>query len=291
LTKKRQNFLLEDLDKVPSLQELAFSLISFVWTVIIALIADWKAADIVWGAWLASLLLGLSYFFIIIFKLMKDKAKGIHLKEEEGSGPGCLGSAVLVFMGLLAWLAGTGPVRAILIFLIILDFAGILVNVLAHKQKFGINPDIPAIRVLYFIPTALFIFFFFLGHFGGFHLGHAFVLGFLVPVKLDIPGALDSLSGARTVFFHFFKEMFLTYWPYVLSVALVSFNTYRKALSGPSKNYMTLPYKNVIRIHLLIFILAPLAMAGAGKLVMIVVLFFFYFPVERTVVWWRDRKK
>lgn len=291
MIKKRQNFLFEDLDKVPSLKELAFSLIAFILTVIIALIADWKAADIVWGAWLASLLIGLSFFFIIVFKIMKDKAKGIHLTEEEGSGPGCLGSAVFLFIGLIAWLSGPGPVRIVLIILIVLDIISILLNILAPKKILNLNPDLPVIRVLLFIPNALFIFFFFLGHFGGFHLGHAFFLGFLVPLKLEITGTIDSLAGARTVFFSFFRELFLAYWPYVLSVALASFNTYRKALAGSSKNYMTLPYKNVIRIHLLIFILAPIAMAGLGKAVMIVVLFFFYFPVERTVAFWRARKK
>jgi hypothetical protein len=279
-----------DFDTPPTLKELVFSLIGFAVTVTFALIEDWKAADIVWAAWLSSLLVGLSFFFVMTFKIIRDKAKGIHLKEEEGSGPGCLGSASMAFMGLLAWLSGPGVVRIVLICIIVLDLFGIIANILAKKRILGLNPELPVIRVLLFIPTALFIFLFFLGHFGGFHAGHAFILGLLVPLELEIPGMIDSLAGVRSVFFSFFKVLFLTYWPYVISVAAASFRSYRKALASSKKDYMIGPYKNVIRIHILIFILAPIAMAGLGKVVTIIVLFFFYFPVERTVAWFRKRK-
>jgi hypothetical protein len=287
-TKSREPLF--DFDTPPTRKELVFGLIGFAVTVTFALMEDWKAADIVWAAWLSSLLVGLSFFFVMTFKLLHDKAKGVRLKEEEGSGPGCLGSASIAFMGLLAWLSGPGVVRIVLICLIALDVAGIIANILAKKRIFGLNPELPVIRILLFIPTALFIFFFFLGHFGGFHAGHAFVLQFLVPLELEVPGTIDSLAGTRSVFFSFFKVLFLAYWPYVLSVATASFRSYHKALVSEKKDYMTVPYRNVIRIHILIFILAPVAMAGLGRVVTIVVLFFFYFPVERAVAWFRARK-
>lgn len=292
MTKKKRNPLFEDLDTPPTWKELVFSLAAFTWTVIAAFIQDWKAADIVWAAWLASLLIGMSFFFVMIIKLMKDKARGIQLKAEEGSGPGCLGSASMAFMGLLAWLAGPGFLRMFLFCLIALTLITLLVNTLASKRKLGLDPELPVIRVLIFIPTALYIFFFFLGHFGGFHLGHAFVLSLLVPLEVEVPGVLDSFAGARSMFFSFFKVLFLAYWPYVLSVAVVNFRPYRKALEDSSNsNYMLGPYKNVIRIHILIFVLAPLALAGLGKAVMLVVLFFFYFPVERSLAWFKAGKK
>ena len=82
--------LFEGFTEVPTKKELIFDLLAFSGTVAAAFILDWKPADIVWGAWIASLLTGMSFYFVVIFKLMGDKAKGIHLKEEEGSGPGCL---------------------------------------------------------------------------------------------------------------------------------------------------------------------------------------------------------
>jgi hypothetical protein len=292
MPKKNSYALLFNTDTPPSLWELMLSLLAFAGTAIVAVLQDWQAADIIWAAWFSSLFIGMSFFLVMTFKLMGDKARGIELKEEKGSGPGCLGAATMGFMGLLAWLAGPGFLRIILICLIMLDLVFVIMNALAPKRRLGLNPELPAIKVLLFIPTALYFFFFFLGHFGGFHGGHAFVLGLLVPLQLEIPGTLDSMASARNLFFSFFRELFLAYWPYVLSVAMVSFEAYRKALMEPTgTDYMILPYKNVIRIHLLIFVLAPLAMLGIGKVVMLVVLFFFYFPVERTAAWLRMRKK
>ncbi|MBN1411106.1 MAG: hypothetical protein JW969_09690 [Spirochaetales bacterium] len=287
---KVRNFFFEDLETPPNWKELVLDLAAFIWILVIALLQDWKAADVVWAAWLGSLIIGLSFYFVMTIKLSRDKARGVHLKEEEGSGPGCLGLGVMGFMGLLAWLAGPGVLQIILFVLIGLAFIGIIVNGLAPKRRLGLNPEHPVVRVILFLPTALFLFFFFLGHFGIFHLGHAFVLSFLVPVTLEISGDAGTFEGIRNSFFSFFQLLFAAYWPYVLSVGLAKFPDYIKALKNPSSsNYMILPYKNVVRIHILIFILAPIAMAGLGKVVTIVVLFFFYFPVERVVAWIRSR--
>ena len=50
--------------------------------------------------------------------MIQAQAKGIELEEEKGSGPGCLGSAVAFFIGIIALMAGPGPFRILLIFLI-----------------------------------------------------------------------------------------------------------------------------------------------------------------------------
>lgn len=283
--------LFDDIEVPPDRKEIITSLAAFALTVVVALFEDWKAADIVWASWLSSLLVGLSFYLIMTVKLLRDKSRGARLKEEEGSGPGCLGTAVFVFMGLIAWLAGPGLLRIGLICLMIIDCAGIFLNIAASKSLFGIDPENRTIRVLLFIPTALFIFFFFLAHFGGFHLGHALFLSILVPPQIEIPGTMETLSGMRDAFLSFLGLLFLAYWPYVLSVALSRFNAYRKALESNDKDYMIGPYRAVIRIHILIFILAPIAMAGLGKAVMLTALFFFHFPIERTVAWLKTRNK
>jgi hypothetical protein len=195
-------------------------------------------------------------------------------------------------MGFLAWLIGPGVVRTVLFVLVALDVAGLIFNAVFRKKRaVASDEEKPFIRVMLFIPTALYMFFFFVGHFGGFHAGHGFVLSLLVPVELQIPGDLDSLTGARNLFFSFFRVLLTAYWPYVLSVTVKSFFTYRKLFTDEAKeNFMLLPYRNVVRIHLLIMVLAPVALAGLGKVVMIIALFFFYFPVERSVAWYRSRR-
>lgn len=288
---KKSNWFFDEFNRIPGWKELVSDLIAFVWIVIMAIVQDWKASDIVWAAWLASLLTGLLFFLAITVKMTLDKARGISMKEEKGSSPGCLGTGVLFFMIVLFLIAGPGFIRYVLVFLIILDIAGITLNKLAARPDSRLNSGRPVIKALAYAPAALFMFFFFLGHFGGFHAGHALFLGLLVPLEPDIPGTLDSLADARELFISFFRVMISQYWPYLLSVIVMNFNAYKTAvMSKDSGNNMILPYKNVVRIHILIFILAPLSMLGAGKIVLLTVLFFFYFPVEKTIAWYRSRK-
>lgn len=289
---KKSNRFFDKFSSIPDWKELVSDLIAFIWIVIMALIQDWKAEDIVWAAWLSSLLIGLSFFLVIIIKTTSDKARGINVKEEKGSRPGCLGTGALLFMVILFLIAGPGLFRYVLVLLIILNIAGIIINKLAAKTGSAINSGRPVIKALLYMPSALFLFFFFLGHFGGFHAGHAIFLDIIVPMELHVPEAFDSLADARELFISFFRVLLSEYWPYVLSVAVMNFNTYKKAITSKnSRNNMILPYKNVIRIHILIFVLAPLSRLEAGKIVLIVVLFFFYFPVEKTIAWYRSRKK
>ncbi len=99
------------------------------------------------------------------------------------------------------------------------------------------------------------------------------------------------LADGRDLFISFFRVLIHKYWLYLLSVAVMKFNLYRKAISSENNgNSMLLPYKNVVRIRILIFILVPLAMIRAGKIVLTVVLFFFYFPVEKTITLYRSRE-
>ena len=288
---KKSSWFFDEFSRIPDWKELVFDLAAFIGIAIMAVIQDWKATDIVWAAWLSSLLTGLSFFLVIIIKITSDKVRGINTEEEKGSGPGCLGTGALFFMVILFLMAGPGFFRYVLVFLIILDIAGITLNRLTGRAGSRLNSGRPVIKILASMPSALFMFFFFLGHFGGFHAGHALFLGILVPPELDIPGTLDSLADARELFISFFRVLISEYWPYLLSVAVMNFSLYKAAImSKDSGNNLILPYKNVIRIHILIFILAPLSMLGAGKIVLMTVLFFFYFPVEKTIAWNRRRR-
>ena len=101
----------------------------------------------------------------------------------------------------------------------------------------------------------------------------------------------DALVGVREACVVFLGLLILTYWPYILSVAVRSFGAYREALLAKSKKgeEMILPYKNVIRVHLLIFALIPMAAFGSGLVMTIGVMVFFFFPVESIVAWVKSR--
>jgi len=54
--------MLFDTETVPTRKELLVDLAAFGGTVVVAVVQNWKAADIVWASWIASLLIGLSFF-------------------------------------------------------------------------------------------------------------------------------------------------------------------------------------------------------------------------------------
>jgi len=270
----------------------------------------------VWGSWITSLLIGLSFFVILSIKKLRDYAlaeKSEAPKPMEGN-PGCLFVAVGGLMVLLAWFAGPGVVRSSLSVIVALAFVAMVVSILAPRGWLGVNLERPVARAFVFLPTCLFLIFFFLIHFGGFHLGHAFVLSFFVPPEVGLQFATDTVAAAnvepanaseafnnlraamvdaREAGIAFLGLMILSYWPYIVSVAVKSFGLYRAALLANSKKgeEMLLPYKNVVRVHILIFALIPLAAFDSGLVLTIGVMAFFYFPVESVGAWVKGRKE
>ncbi len=289
---KAAEWLLRDYKRVPTPKELAVSLAGFGITVVIAFIEDWRAADIIWAAWLASLLVGLSFYLVLTAGLIIDKARGKQLAADRGSSPGCLGAGSIGFIGLLAWLAGPGILRMVLASIAGLVLSSLIFTAAARRNETGPSEkEKPLRRGIAFIPAAVFMLFFFIGHFGGFHAGHAFFLSLLVPAELEVQAVIESFAGARELLFASFRGLLAVYWPYVAAVGVKSLFTYRDLLRAESKeNSMILPYRNVVRIHLLIMVMAPAALANLGRPVMIIALFFFYFPIERVVGWARARR-
>lgn len=113
---------------------------------------------------------------------------------------------------------------------------------------------------------------FFSVHFGGFHFVHSVFLAALFPLTTHDGLPLWELP---------YGIVFSTYWPWLLAAAVAE----RRFLSGDSgvaRDALTagsgstlrkLPYrgfdpmaayKNVVRMHLLIFVLVPLQFAGVG---------------------------
>jgi len=307
---------------VPTRNELLLDLAAFGGTVIAAIVQGWEAADIVWASWITSLLTGLAFFLILSIKMLWDytvdttpskRDEGAETADEsvaavaggeetKGDGsdkkptpmdanPGCLCIAIGGVLALLAWLAGPGFARLVFLAILGLVVVAFVIAILAPRDWLGVSLTNRTARAFFYLPTALFLFFFFLAHFGGFHAGHALFLSFFVPLEVDITVAEESFSGMRAAGGAFLGILILSYWPYIVSVAVKNFWEYRTALIGASKqgDDMILPYKNVIRIHLLIFALIPLASVGSSIVLTIGVLAFFFFPVESVVGWLKNR--
>jgi hypothetical protein len=101
--------------------------------------------------------------------------------------------------------------------------------------------------------AAVFLIAFFTVHFGMFHFVHSVFLNAFFPVH----------EGGGTSFPPVYGEVLARYWPFVLLAAVAERTHFRRSTGSPgadpakaSKEAMMLPYRGVIRMHLLIFVFA-----------------------------------
>ena len=77
------------------------------------------------------------------------------------------------------------------------------------------------------------------------------------------------------------------YWPFVLFSAVAMGPAFARALRTEMKQAVMMPYRNVIRMHFMIFILAGLHMAGVPDLALYPTLLLYFFPWDLV----RDARK
>jgi len=129
---------------------------------------------------------------------------------------------------------------------------------------------------------------FFTVHFGGFHFVHSIFLNGFFPIT----GAeVFGTSPPETVgwWFGVIGTALSRYWPFVLVSALSTRAGFRKAATGTDDDIMILPYKNVVRMHLMIFVFAFLSAFELSGWALWIVLFFYFFPLGAMLRRWRGR--
>jgi len=138
-------------------------------------------------------------------------------------------------------------------------------------------PFHPQIAYLFFVPIVVFMLGFFTVHFGGFHLGHAMFLNQFYPLvpRDDLP---QTIGGLANHFGAIVSTALALYWPFVLLSALSMRRGFREAWSGSGSNPMMRPYVNVIRMHLMIFVMAGSVNAGLSDYVLYAAMILYFFP-------------
>ena len=124
---------------------------------------------------------------------------------------------------------------------------------------------------------------FFTVHFGGFHFGHSVFLNSFFPVLKD------GGSGASWPGFATYIEVFERYWIFLPVAFLAERAAFRPKPRQPENNAspkkaggdldagMMAPYKNVIRMHLLIFFFAGASLAKLDNFAVYAVVYAVYF--------------
>ena len=205
----------------------------------------WETRDLVWSLWLSSLVIGYAMIVWSIF----------------GTG------------WLIAWKAAREP---------------------AEPQPQASTGKAAAVGAI-MLGGGLFLLAFFTVHFGGFHFVHSVFLNSFFPID---PNSTHSFPG-----WAIYREVFLRYWWFLPAAAIAERAAFR---FGPEESAalpdtavtveaitvrkvrlahaglgggMMAPYKNVIRLHLLIFFFAAAHFAKLdGFLVYAVVYAVYFFP-------------
>jgi hypothetical protein len=146
----------------------------------------------------------------------------------------------------------------------------------------GAPPRVPAVLGLLGtasrLVTMLFMIAFFTVHFGGFHFVHSIFLNAFFPITAaEVFGTTPPETGGW--WFGVIGTALSRYWPFVLASAISARSAFRRALDGSNDNIMILPYKNVVRMHLMIFVFAFLSAFSLSGWALWIVLFFYFFPL------------
>jgi hypothetical protein len=128
---------------------------------------------------------------------------------------------------------------------------------------------------------------FFTVHFGGFHFGHSIFLGFFFPIEIDGQAASRGLPGVAV-----YLEVLRRYWWFLPAAVLAERAAFRTKPAGADDTAVTPdaiarrkdrgdammePYKNVIRMHLLIFFFAFAHFARLESFAVYTVVYAVYF--------------
>jgi hypothetical protein len=161
-------------------------------------------------------------------------------------------------------------------------------NKLAQQMSKIKEASLPVTILILFIMIFYFAFtlLFFTIHFGGFHLGHAIFLQFFFPHPL-----VPSISQPENIKpWPIVWGLVLAYWPVIVEKVAFEIFEYKDILTTRSfdsielgtNDTMIKPYSNVVRIHILIFVLAGLSFTNANQLLIYAVTYaMFYFPMPK----------
>ena len=117
---------------------------------------------------------------------------------------------------------------------------------------------------------------FFTLHFGMFHFVHSIFLNGFFPL-VDDPSNF-FLNGVL-----FIKICLTRYWAVNLLSAVSQLRNIQQAATAGASAFPMSPYKNVIKMHISIFVFAGLSMAGVADLILPYLMLLYFFPFEAMV--------
>jgi len=279
--------------------EIAIDIVVFAGTVAFAAYQNWTAKDIIWSLWISSLVMGFSFIIfssLTIFLYDNIRLAGTIKNSKKSSlsntPPLFFNFNIIVLaLVLIRW---SSPVKWLIIIGSIF-FAALSILLKDRSPDRGgpvlQNSVRRALwRFFTYLPMVVFILGFFTVHFGFFHFIHSIFLNGFFPIIEVSP--FGKTPDEIVVFFSDLIGRALgEYWPFIVFSAFSRINDYGKALRKPGGPHMGLPYVNVVRMHLMIFVFAALYALRLQSYAVYPVLFFYFFPFGPIVKVIFPRKK
>lgn len=275
---------------------------SFALMVAIAAWQRWEAKDLVWGLWISSLVVGYSFILVTALssyatdnvpEMPRRKKKGASDGESMSGGetqprpPVAVRSlqplAMNVFLVFVSFMVfGARSEIPWTILLLSAGFGAIAVMLSRGVRGRETFAHRAARRFFLLTPAVIFFLGFFTIHFGGFHFVHGLFLNGFFPIVEGSPFG-ESIGGTIAFFGAIVGAAARRYWVFVLFSAWSRLPDLRRAFENADGPNMFLPYANVVRMHMLIFVFAGLHAAGLTDWALYPILFFYFFPVGRTI--------
>lgn len=134
-------------------------------------------------------------------------------------------------------------------------------------QAFPIQSDA---RWILAILGGIFMLVFFSVHFLMFHFIHSVFLNLFFPIYSSSDGFPNFLGVIGFCITH--------YWPVILLSAATSIPAFLRVTQATDTNFLSMPYRNVVRMHISIFVFAGLSFLRVGNLLLYYLLILYFFP-------------
>lgn len=193
----------------------------------------------------------------------------------------------LILAELQQWQA-TDLVWSLWISSLVLGFSYLLTGIISNAiQGVGFQGKGSSKLVEVSIPLrvlgAVFFIVFFTIHFGMFHYVHSIFLNLFFPL-------VDNRTGFPNLFI-FLGITISRYWPVIIFSAVSQLPSYLRLVKFPEPNFMMVPYKNVIKMHISIFVFAGLSFTSINQLILPYLLILYFFPFGAIRLYFTERKR
>ena len=263
--------------------DLFVGVLMFLVTLFLASAEKWSATDLVWSLWISSLTLGYVYILIVIFgSFLRGDSQSFTNSKVPLKNPRD-GVVVLNVFLLIVLLFIFGFSKITLGFFVLVVLSVGLALPQEYRQKIGLGflpkKDNFFTRSFIHLPATLFLLGFFSFHFLFFHFIHSIFLNGFFPILSE--GPFGKTPGENVLqFADMIKISLSRFWIFIALSAFSRFDNYVKAFRSGLKDSMIMPYKNVVRMHITIFALAFMYMAGLQSYVLYFILILYFLPVK-----------